>query len=345
MAVVDLEFIHRFRDRHGKWRHYFRRGRRKRIPLPGAPGSAEFMAAYQAAHAGDVPPIAALRTTPGSMSALTISWYASSAFTGLAASSQKTYRRVLDAFLETHGHRAVRDLEPRYVRLLLEGKATTPAAANRLLSLLKQLMRHAIEREWRDTDPTVGVRKMRYKKDPHPQWSDEDIARFEAHWPLGTRARLALALLLYTGQRRGDVIRMGRQHIKDGRIEVTQQKTKTRLRIPIHGELRAALDACPSDHLTFLMTEQGKPFASGNAFYNWFTECTLAAGLPKGLSPHGLRKSIARRLVEAGCTPSQVQAITGHQTLAEVDRYTRGANQAELAVAAIGRISPGKNRR
>lgn len=342
MTSLKLPFIQRFVDRHGRVRHYFRRPGHDRVSLPGAPGSAEFMAAYHACLEGSRPPIGAARTTPGTMTALAVSWYGSSEFSGLAPSSQATYRRIVEAFLAAHGDRLVADLQGRHVRALLDSKASTPAAANRLRSILQLLMRHAVERGWRDDDPTLHVRKLRYEKKPFPAWTEDDIAKFEAHFPLGTRARLALALLLYTGQRRSDVIRMGRQHIRAGMIDVKQEKTKTRLAIPMHRELVAALDACPADNMTFLITEQGRPFASGNAFYNWFVECTRAAGI-EGLSPHGLRKSIGRRLAEAGCTPHQIAAITGHQTMSEVERYTKSASQETMARTAMGLIGPEPN--
>jgi integrase len=157
---------------------------------------------------------------------------------------------------------------------------------------------------------------------------------------LGTRPRLALALLLYTAQRRSDVVRMGRQHLRGNRVEVRQAKTGATLLIPMHPELRRAIDAVPMDQLTFLMTEAGKPFTV-NGCYMRFVEWAAAAKLPKGCSPHGLRKAAARRLAEAGCTAHQIAAITGHRTLAEVARYTRAADQIRMADAAILRIGGG----
>jgi integrase len=145
-----------------------------------------------------------------------------------------------------------------------------------------------------------------------------------------------LALLLYTGQRRGDVVLMGRQHVTGDSIRVVQGKTGARLLIPTHAKLREAIDATPKDNLTFLMTEYGKPFSApgfGNAFREW---CD-AAGL-YGLSAHGLRKAAARRLAEAGCTASQIAAVTGHKTLSEVARYTAAADQVRLARDALDRI-------
>jgi integrase len=148
------------------------------------------------------------------------------------------------------------------------------------------------------------VARAEYKRRPFPTWTDDDLAAFEQHWPSGTRARLAYALLLYTGQRRSDVIRMGWQHVKDGRLAVVQQKTGARVLIPIHPALSAELHAIPTAQMTFLMTATGAGFASGTAFYNWFTDCARAAGI-EGKSPHGMRKACARRLIEAGCTPHQ----------------------------------------
>jgi integrase len=146
-----------------------------------------------------------------------------------------------------------------------------------------------------------------------------------------------MALLLYTGQRRGDVIRMGRQHIRNGKIDVVQQTTRERLAVPIHAHLRTALGACPSDHLTFLVTQAGAPFTSAG-FGNWFADAVAAAGLT-GMAAHGLRKAAARRLAEAGATVKQIQAVTGRRTLREIERYTRAADQEAGAEAAMAKIS------
>jgi integrase len=179
-------------------------------------------------------------------------------------------------------------------------------------------------------DPTAGIKNMSGKTEGFRTWNEDDIAAFEARHPLGTRERLALALLLCTAQRRGDVVRMGRQHIRNGAVEVTQQKTGTKLAVPIHPDLQAALAAMPSNHLTFLTTLFGKPFAAAG-FTNWFREACNAAGLPKGTSAHGLRKAAARRLAEAGCSANVIASITGHKSLNEIERYTKAADQARMA--------------
>ena len=153
---------------------------------------------------------------------------------------------------------------------------------------------------------------------------------------MGSKPRLALALLLYTAQRRSDVVRIGRQHIKDGVLTVKQQKTGVTLAIPVHPHLQAVLDATPSEHLTFLVTATGKPYG-GNAFSEQFRNWCDAAGLPKRCKPHGLRKAACRRLAEAGCSANEIMAISGHTTMKEIVRYTVAADQARLARNALAK--------
>jgi integrase len=218
-------------------------------------------------------------------------------------------------------------------------RAHTPAAAKNYVRMVRLLMRFAIERGWREDDPTAAVKTTRKKSDGFRSWTDADIAKFEERWPEGTRAHLALSLLLFTGQRRSDVVRMGRQHISGKLIHIQQKKTKERLTIPLHRKLSAALERVDiAGQLTFLMTQQGKPFTPAG-FTNWFVDCAKTAGLPQGSTPHGLRKAAARRLAEAGCTPHQIMSITGHKSLKEVNHYTLAVNQVALAEEAINAIS------
>jgi integrase len=272
------------------------------------------------------------------MGSLAAAWYAAPTFTALKASAQRTYRAHLERFLATYKDDAVADVQARHLLSILDKRAGTPAAANALRNVLRQVFQFAFERGWRGDNPMRDVRRIRYEKKPFRTWSEDDIAAFEARWSRGTRARLALDLLLYTGQRRSDVIRMGPQHVRGDTIMVKQVKTGTMLALPLHPELRASLAELKGDHLAFLMTELGAPFASPTAFYNWFVDCAAKAGLPKGLSPHGLRKSTVCRLLEAGATPHQVMSITGHKSLAEIERYAAEVNQPRLAAAAVVKL-------
>lgn len=121
-------------------------------------------------------------------------------------------------------------------------------------------------------------------------------------------------------------------------------KTGTTLTLPLHPALRRELDLAPQDRLTFLARGNGEAFTP-NGFYMRFTGWAREAGLPTGLAPHGLRKACARRLAEAGCTAHQIASVTGHRTLAEVERYTRAVDQARLATAAITRLEGAKPKR
>ena len=139
-------------------------------------------------------------------------------------------------------------------------------------------------------------------------------------------------------------MRMGRQHVRAGVLTLVQQKTGQEVSIPMHPNLRSVLDALPRDNLTFIMSERGKPMTP-EGFTNWFRK--LVEGvidedgkrlLPDGLSPHGLRKATCRRLAEAGCSAHEIMAISGHQTLAEVTRYTVAANRVQLAERAVAAL-------
>jgi integrase len=199
-------------------------------------------------------------------------------------------------------------------------------------------MRCAIMVGLRADDPTAGIRRPRSRSAGIYAWNDQDIAAFEAAHPIGGRARLALALLLYTAQRRSDVIRMGWQHVRDGVIHVRQGKTGRELRIPILAELQTVLDATPRDQMTFLVTRFGKPF-SPVGFTNWFKGACRAAGLPEAASVHGLRKAALRRVAEADHGANVIAAISGHRSLREVARYTASADQLRMARQGIGAIA------
>jgi integrase len=339
MARIRLKHVAGIIGRDGKVRYYFRRRGHKNVPLPGLPGSEGFMSTYAAAIGNATPiKIGASRAKAGTIAATVGGYLRSAAFAILAPETRRTRRNVLERFREQHGDKPVALIERKHVQAMVDGKAATPSAARNFLNTVRALMKFSMETGIRPDDPTIGVKRVKIKTTGYATWTEDDITRFETKHPSGTRARLALALLLYTGQRRSDVVRLGRQHIRGGVIYVRQQKTAAELAIPIHAQLRAVLDATPSDHLTFLTTAAGKPFTAPG-FTNWFREKCKEAEIPKGLSAHGLRKAACRRLAEAGCSANEIAAISGHATLREVERYTRAADQARMARAAIGRLA------
>ena len=340
------KYTQAFVDRHGTSRFYFRKAGSKQVPLPGLPWSPVFMAAYEAAQEGHPPQIeiGASRTKPGTINALVVAYFNSMAFQTLAPETRRTRRNILERFRVEHGDKRSALLKREHVNVMFAKKAATRFAARNWLKTVRALMQFAVAEGLLATDPTTGIKNLSGKTDGFRTWNEDDIAAFEARHPIGTRERLGLALLLNTAQRRGDVVRMGRQHIRNGAIEVKQQKTGTKLAIPIHPDLQVVLDATPSDHLTFLTTAFGKPFAAAG-FTNWFREACNAAGLPRGTSAHGLRKAACRRLAEAGCSANVIAAISGHKSLNEVTRYTIAANQERMARLGVDTlISEAKGR-
>jgi integrase len=330
------KYVNGFIDRHGKPRFYFRRAGFKKVPLPGLPWSPEFMAAYEQALAGQPAPVGAERTIPGTLRALAVSYFASSPFQTAKPSTRYTYRNVIDRLCAEHGDKRVALLQRDHVVKLLAARSKTPATANALRRSLRALMQHAVEIEMRRDDPTRDVRKLpTAKSEGYHSWSEGEIEQYERHHSIGSRARLAFALLLYTGQRRSDVVRMGRQHVSEDAICVRQVKTGREVWIPIH-EALASILAGASANLTFLLTDQGKPYTAAG-FGNWFRDQCRAAGL-HGCSAHGLRKAAARRLAEAGCSTHEIAAITGHASLKEVARYTEAADRKRLARSAMAKV-------
>jgi integrase len=331
-----------YRDRHGKPRSEFRRGN-IRLALPEPLLGREYWDAYRAALAdfiagrepGRRSEIGAERTKPGTVAAAFIAYTGSAAFkNGLTESTQQVYRNILSRWRDQWGDRRLGQLQPRHVVEWVDERADTPAAARNFLKALRHMLRYCISIELIETDPSAEVKTPALKSAGIYTWSDDEIEQYRAHHPPGSNARLALELLIGTAQRRSDVVRMGRQHLRGGdMIHVRQQKTGWEGDIPIDAELAAALTAVPADNLTFLTTSFGAPYTAagfGNAFREWCDE----AKLPKHCSSHGLRKAACRRLAEAGCTVHEIAAISGHVSLAEVQRYTKAVDQARLARAA-----------
>ena len=340
LASIRLKYVHAFRDRTGRMRYYFRL-HGIRTALPGLPGSKEFMEAY-AVQLSEEPKAAELRpaTAPGTFAALAVRYYGSPQYQALSATSRANYRRVIDGFLEQHGHRQVKQMTREHVDIIIGKMASKPGAGIVLLKRLRTLVRYAMALGWINRDPTAGAKAYR-SKEIHT-WTEEEISTFERRWVKGSRERLTFSLLLCTGQRGSDVHRMSWSDCVGDAIRVAQQKTTTKLTIPLHEDLEKLLAIAPRETSTILSTVYKKPF-SVKGFGNMMSDAIRAAGLPPRCVPHGLRKAAARRLAEAGCSASEIMAITGHKTLAEVERYTRAAEQERLARQAIKRQSQNKS--
>ncbi len=270
-------------DRDGRAYYYLRRRGYPRVRLPGLPWSPSFMAAYESALAAPRTAIGAGRIKPGSVAAVVAEYFDSQQFfASKSAGTQRMRRGILERFRAAYGDRPFALLPPEWIEALLDAKP--PHAARSWRATLRSLCQFAVKRGFLRADPTANIKARPIKGDGFHTWTEDEIAQFEAHHAIGTKPRLALVLLLYTGQRRSDVVKMGRQHIRDGVLTVKQQKTGKPLAIPVHPNLQVVLDATASEHLTFLVTATGKPYG-GNHFSETFREWCDAAGLPKRCKP------------------------------------------------------------
>ena len=340
MTVLRLKYVKVYRDRHGSLRRYFRRRGQKDVALQGEPGTAEFMRAYQAAFEARVS--AADEPETGTFANLIIEYCRSAAFINLKPASQKLYRLVLDRIAERHGHRLVRDARRSDARKMVEEiGGAKPGLANIVRAVLRLLMQFAVKSELRPDNPAAGLKA--YRTGTRHTWTDEELQKFEERWPLGTRERLALALLLYTGQRAGDIVRMRRSDIHEGLIKVIQEKTGAELSIPLHPALIAAIRAMPAKGLTLVSDAHGRPIQRAT-LTRLMKKAGEAAGLPPRCVPHGLRKAIMRRLAERGSSAKEIASISGHRTLKEIERYTAAADQVRLSKAAMAKLKDNKKR-
>jgi integrase len=342
MARIRLKYVNSFANRDRKnqlVRYYFRRRGTKAIPLPGVPGSEEFMAAYSAAltilpdHHSE---IAANRTRAGTINALVVAYYRSGEWYALADETQKTRRRIIERFRAQHGEKRVTLLRREHILKMLTA-IEKPSAKRSWLKAIRGLMRAALP-SMRKDDPSEGIPNIKLPRSKgHHTWTDDEIEQYRAYWPLGTQQRLVMEFALETASRRGEVVRLGPQHVKDGRIRIERTHGSDDVDILVSPQLQAACDAMPKAHLTYIVTAYGKPrskYGLGNDFAKWATK----AGLPARCRLHGLKKSGMRRLAEAGGTAHELMAISGHKTLAEVQRYTKDADRKKLADSGMAKL-------
>jgi len=321
----------------GKRRVRFRHGGFS-IYLTGTPWSEDFMRQYGNLLDRAVKPNANIggnRTKPGSVNALAVAYYQSPDFRSLADSTKGHRRRIIDKFRSKNGDKPLKGLRREHIVQIMADAAETPEAANNLIKLLRVMLNYAVDLGMIESNPATGIKRYKNRGVGFHTWTEDEIGQFEAKHPVGTKARLALVLLLHTGQRVSDVARMGWQHVNGDEIAVRQRKTGKALSIPLHPVLKAILAVLPRTNMTFVVTERGASFKA-QGLSEWFKKQCRAAGLSH-CSAHGLRKAAATRLANAGCSVNEIAAITGHTSLREIAHYTSAADQGRLARQALSR--------
>jgi integrase len=329
MPKPRLPYVHRETTRHGKVVWYFRRGDGPRIRIRGDYGSSEFAAAYALAAASNIPENTTTNRS-GTVAWLVGRYRESSAWRTLAQGTRMQREGILRSLPSDVPFTAITR------KAIIAGMdRRSPDAANVFLYTLRHLFEWAVYAEHVRVDPTLGVKKINRKSEGFHVWTDEEIFRFEQRWAIGTRERLAFDLLLYTGIRRADAVRVGRPHVRDGVLGFRTSKGNVEVQIPILPPLNRSIEATRTGDLTFICTARGLPM-NANVFTVWFRAAAKTAGCPG--SAHGLRKASATRMAEAGGTTGQLKASYGWKTNAMAEHYTQTAERASMARDGMAKL-------
>lgn len=356
-GTANLRYAFEDMDRHGNVRVYVQRRGFRKIRLKSKPGTDEFIAEYRAAYervTGAAPVSAAPKhkIVSGSVRWLFAQYMASGEFKQLSDRTRYVRRLVLDNICEIqlgtdrNGVLPYKLLKPQHVKMLRDAKADAPHSGNAMVKALRLVFAWALEdlpvNQRPDFNPAVGIKYLKGRAGGFPPWTLDDVQKYWKRHPIGTKARLALDLFLFTGVRRSDVIRLGPQYERGGRLCFTEakgQKQKVKQHeFQILPALRESIDKTPSGHLTYLVTEFGKPFTHGG-FGNWFRRRCNEAGL-SNLSAHGLRKAGATIAAENGATATELMAIFGWTKISQAETYIQQANRKKLADGAMHKLVP-----
>jgi integrase len=321
--------VHRETTRHGRTVWYVRVGKGPRTRLVADFGTPEFDAEYQAALAGKARPV------KGEASAGTLAWLIAryrevEAWTSLAPATRRQREQIFRQVVASAGEQPIAHITSATIEAGRNRRAKTPFQARHFLEAMRGLFKWAHSAKLVKVDPSVGVSKPSQKRGQgFPPWTEEHVAAYEQRWPIGTRQRVWLDVLLYTGLRRGDAVRFGRPHVRKGFGAIKTEKSGFTLTVtlPILPVLARTLDAGPCGDLTFIAGANGKPFTKGS-FGNLFREACREAGVPG--SAHGVRKIAATTAANNGATVSQLKALFGWTSDAMPSLYTQTADRERL---------------
>lgn len=332
--------LHREVTRHGRVVWYVRVGKQPRIRIRAEHGTPEFDAGYQAAVTG-APPARKGAPASGTLAWLLARYRETNAWTALSSATRRQRENIFLHVIGTAGEQPYAKITAATLEAGRERRASTPAQARNFLDAMRGLFKWAKDTGIVKTDPAAGVRNPPRKKSPgFRPWTEEDMAAYERRWPLGTRQRVWLAVLAYTGLRRGDAVRLGRQHVRDGIAEIKTEKSGflVSVTLPILPALAEALRAGPCGDLTYIVGEAGQALKK-ESFGNLFKKACREAGVPG--SAHGVRKIAATRAANNGATVAELEAIFGWTGGAMASHYTREADRRRLARSAMHKLETG----
>jgi integrase len=320
--------------RHGKAVWYVRVGGGQRHRLRAEYGTPEFDAEYRAALTGKP----ACRAAPSnkSLAWLLARYRETTAWSELSPATRRARENIFAHVIETAGHEPYARITAATIEAGKERRVATPHSARNFLDAMRGLFRWAKKAGLVKVDPTAGVGNPKCKTgDGFIAWTEDHVAAYQARWPVGTRQRVWLDVLLYTGLRRGDAVRLGRQHVS-GSIQTEKSGYKVEVPVIILPVLQKTIDAGPCGDLTFIVGENGRPLTK-ETFGNVFKAACKAAGVPG--SAHGVRKIAATTAANAGATEAELMAIFGWTDPKMAAHYTRTANRKRLAAQAMSKLA------
>ena len=331
--------LHLQRTQHGKVVWYVRKGHGPRTRIRAAFGTPEFDAEYQAAISRAPRQRSRGSPSPGSLAWLIERYRDTAVWMALSSATRRQRENIFLHVTTSAGAQPIAQITAETIIAGRERRAHTPAQARNFLDAMRGLFRWALEARLIKTDPTAGVKNPPRKKGPgFKMWTEEEIAAYERRWPIGTRQRVWLDVLAYTGLRRGDAVRLGRQHVRKGIATLKTEKGgfATTVTLPILPILQHSLDTGPTGDLTFIVGANGKPMTK-EAFGTAFRQACNAAGVSG--SAHGIRKIAATRAAENGATVAELEAIFGWHGGAMASHYTKEANRVRLARDAMHKLA------
>lgn len=352
MTDEKRPYLSSFFDRHSKLRWRYRRSG-KTVALPGQPGDPEFEEAYQAAVEGRKRKVASVVRMPGAAHPGTFAaaWkkvLRSPEWIAHDDSTKNKNTRLAGEFLALPlvadhpalwGDMPVKDLKRRHVKDILARFSATPHKAKHLLVAIRKMIVVALDEEWIETDPTW---KLSYRPEyvGWRAWTEAEREIFEARWPIGSTPRTAYGLALWLGNRRSDVARVKWSwfDFKRNTVTIEQKKTGKTLVLPLTPMLRDTLAPLSRDGEFVLMTAYGKPF-SEKSLTGRMADWTHSAGMPKGCTMHGLRKSLGKMLAETGASTRQIMDTLGHDDIEHAELYSREAEQERLARDGMSKVT------
>jgi integrase len=337
---TDLLYLSRETNRHGNECIFVRRNG-KRIRVKEKEGTPAFARAYADAvdKLGARPGKTNVNLEPshpqGSLGWLGSLYFVSkNEFLKLAKDSQRARRNSLEECFrqplsgsdpDPIGNCPLKHFTAQKAKLLLEAKGTAGAATNRRKHL-SALCAWGCDNGHLGSNPVRDIKSGRAKKGSgYYTWVVPDVEQFIEHHKVGSKAALALGLLLFSGARRQDMVTFGKQHVRGGWLRYIPKKTLYKRREvsqkPWLAILADIVAKSPCGALTFLETAQGKPFTPAG-FGNWFRERCDEAGLPQ-CTAHGLKKAGATIAAENGATTRQLMAMFDWTTISQAEVSTR----------------------